>query len=465
MKKLNFYNKKGFTLVECIVAIAVFAVMTSMVMIIISSAINTTRQAVNGERDLNQMVEAVENDQSIKNYNSLSSHTLVMKFGEDTDNFSITYDTSDGYMSYMTCHWCKYIGPRHEFLRRIADSSTYKKSDQALKDKYPYTYWFDPIQSGISDEFGTYSVPGVTIDPADKSDDTRYDYGTEKQKTYVTYLRKYCCPKCGGLIQPADVQPLQCLDCDYECNPQNTAENNTDPDVKNRKGFHWDHETSTYYCNKCGSSRVIEKGMKDLFGSGAQFEIGGMFPNAIRYGIVDQPDDDAVKSLVGAKAVSGGSELTGFKMTLNTTVYSSVIPATHKISISELSAKANVTIELPAGYIIPKVEKRKTDGTIYYEYNINRTNSSDKSNQPVWTLKNGKDSSEGSTITIPNVSSGAGVYTLAFTLVNEKSGSSFETDYADEGGLAGYWFRMLSGTDTVKMPRDKDNIKGYTKSS
>lgn len=463
MRKLNFYNKKGFTLVECIVAIAVFAVMTSMVMIIISSAIDTTRQSISGERDLNQMVEAVENDQSIKMYSAIDSHTLVMKFGEDKSNFSITYDTSDGYMSYMTCHWCDYVGPRYEFLRRIADSSTYKMSDQALKDKYPYTYWFDPILPGETSEFDTYNVPGVTIQAADKAEDTRYSFGTGKEKTFVTYLRKFCCPKCNGLIEPSTVIPLICLTCDHEDNPQTAKDYRDESNPKNSTGFHWDNETSSFYCNECGSSQVIEKGMKDKFGAGAQFEVGGIYANAIRYGNVESPDDTEVKALIVGKRIDNGNEVSGYNVSLDVTDYSAYIPDRYKITISNLTTAVtggkniNFTIKLPKGYKIPTVEKRDTSGNISYGPNISLTGSK-KSDEPIFAFTNGVDSSEGSTITINNCQSGNNI-AVSFTLVNEKNEASFDSDYEDEGGLGKYWFRMKDDTNTFSVPRTEANIR------
>ena len=277
MKKINFYNKKGFTLVECIVAIAVFAVMTSMVMIIISSAIQTTRQSVTGQSDLNQMVEAVENDQSIKMYDSSTSHNLKMKFGGDTENFSITYDTTDGYMSYMTCIYCDYYGPRYEFIKRIADSDTYKNALPGMKAKYPFTYWFDPILPGETNEETTYSVPvpdeymgeaDASDAPAgflkgtsdghytqlmthsDTNESTRLDFGTTSQKKYMTYLRKFCCPKCEHLLEPADILPLHCLICDYEAIPQKVADHVDTANPSASTGFHWDNATSSFQCNK-----------------------------------------------------------------------------------------------------------------------------------------------------------------------------------------------------------------------
>ncbi|MCR4780411.1 MAG: type II secretion system GspH family protein [Ruminiclostridium sp.] len=466
MKKINFYNKKGFTLVECIVAIAVFAVMTSMVMIIISSAIQTTRQSVTGQSDLNQMVEAVENDQSIKMYDSSTSHNLKMKFGGDTENFSITYDTTDGYMSYMTCKYCDYYGPRYEFIKRIADSSTYQNADPAMKAKYPFTYWFDPILPGETNEETTYSVPwpdnpdgsGVQkMDHADTNESSRLDFGTTSQNKYMTYLRQFCCPKCEHLLEPADIFPLHCLICDYEAIPQKVADYVDTANPSASTGFHWDNATSSFRCNKCGSYRVIEKGMNDKVGAGATFEVGGMYSNAIRYGNVKTPDDDEVKTLITGKKKTDNSDVNNFKFDMTVTSFSSYIPHKYKVTLSNLNSAtgnkdADFKIKLPPGYKVNNLKITNISSPSASEYAVG------------WTSEDGlEDCSKGSTITA-FVMGGKSQLSFAFELVNVKNKNSFDADYAGEGGLAKYWFRLKVGSGgtipTLTLPRDLDPTTG-----
>ena len=55
MKVLS--GKKGFTLIECVIAIAVFAALTGMVLMIMSQTIQLSKKASDAETDLNNLVQ------------------------------------------------------------------------------------------------------------------------------------------------------------------------------------------------------------------------------------------------------------------------------------------------------------------------------------------------------------------------------------------------------------------------
>ena len=64
MKKMMkaLHGKKGFTLIECVIAIAVFAALTGMVLMIMSQTIQLSKKATDAETDLNKLVENVVQD-------------------------------------------------------------------------------------------------------------------------------------------------------------------------------------------------------------------------------------------------------------------------------------------------------------------------------------------------------------------------------------------------------------------
>lgn len=109
-------ERKGFTLVECIVAIAVFAAFCLMVMMIIAGAQRESKAAYDTEEELNTLIDNVMEDDIDRRYNSSSTKTLNMSFsGSGSGNFAITYDVVDGHKSYLVCDSCGYFGPHAEF--------------------------------------------------------------------------------------------------------------------------------------------------------------------------------------------------------------------------------------------------------------------------------------------------------------------------------------------------------------
>ncbi|MBQ8614760.1 MAG: type II secretion system protein [Ruminiclostridium sp.] len=121
----NFFNRlkgrKGFTLVECIVAIAVFAAMTMIVFMILTNARNEAVRANDTEEDLSQLIENVISDEVFKSYDATDYTQLSLKIqdasGSDTGKtFDITYETTDGYKNFVICPTCNHFSNNTEFM-------------------------------------------------------------------------------------------------------------------------------------------------------------------------------------------------------------------------------------------------------------------------------------------------------------------------------------------------------------
>ncbi len=116
-------RRKGFTLVECIVAIAVFALLTAVILMILANAQNQATRSRESEEDLNNLVENVVGDDTYKKYSS-NSNTLTLNFGSGK-TFDITYDTVAGYKNYVKCTsaGCGYVGNNTDFMcgKSVAD--------------------------------------------------------------------------------------------------------------------------------------------------------------------------------------------------------------------------------------------------------------------------------------------------------------------------------------------------------
>ncbi len=124
----NFFNRlkgrKGFTLVECIVAIAVFAAMTMIVFMILTNARNEAVRANDTEEDLSQLIENVISDEVYKSYDATDYTQLSLKIqdasGSDTGKtFDITYETTDGYKNFVICPICDHFANNSEFMNGV----------------------------------------------------------------------------------------------------------------------------------------------------------------------------------------------------------------------------------------------------------------------------------------------------------------------------------------------------------
>lgn len=112
-------KRKGFTLVECIVAIAVFAAFCLMVVLITAGAQREAKMANDTEAELNGLIDNISSDDVYRGYNSdhYSAEKLDFNFsGSSNGTFSISYDIVDGHKNYIACSGCKYYGNNTEFM-------------------------------------------------------------------------------------------------------------------------------------------------------------------------------------------------------------------------------------------------------------------------------------------------------------------------------------------------------------
>ena len=164
MKKI--IAKKGFTLVECVIAIAVFAIMTGMILFIVGNAVTTSKTAREEEKNLNGLVQNIVRDESPKSYGAYDSSELSMKFKSSSSNadFNMTYSTVDGYKNYVQCPICAYNGsgglhtmqdfyaePAHTSSAYLNALDAYVKAHKDdnppapdFDTLYKVSHWYDP---------------------------------------------------------------------------------------------------------------------------------------------------------------------------------------------------------------------------------------------------------------------------------------------------------------------------------
>lgn len=119
MKNLfrRLHGRKGFTLVECLVAIAVFAALTLVVFAILTNARNATIKANETEENLTTLIENVVGDESYTRYNS-TSDILSLKLSSGGTDFRVSYTEIDGYKTFVLCPdtSCQYFADNSEFM-------------------------------------------------------------------------------------------------------------------------------------------------------------------------------------------------------------------------------------------------------------------------------------------------------------------------------------------------------------
>ena len=119
MKKLfrRLDGRKGFTLVECLIAIAVFAALTLVVFAILTNARNATVKANETEENLTTLIENVVGDESYTRYNP-SSDILSLKLSNGGTDFRISYTEIDGYKTFVLCPdaTCQHFADNSEFM-------------------------------------------------------------------------------------------------------------------------------------------------------------------------------------------------------------------------------------------------------------------------------------------------------------------------------------------------------------
>lgn len=123
MKNLftRLYRRKGFTLVECLIAIAVFAALTMVVFAILTNARNASVKASKTEENLTTLIENVVGDESYTRYNSVDpakNNLLTLKLSSGGSDFRISYTEIDGYKTFVLCPdaSCAHFADNSEFM-------------------------------------------------------------------------------------------------------------------------------------------------------------------------------------------------------------------------------------------------------------------------------------------------------------------------------------------------------------
>ncbi len=491
MKKL--LRKKGFTLVECVVAIAVFAIMSSMVMVIMSSAVMTAKKSAEGERDLNNLVEAVEDSETVYRYSS-GSDELKMKFAGSGDadpgtNYSITYSKTPGYKDYITCPYCGYYSSFKDFLYRIPYSNHYTAwgrvypTYQKLK---PENFFYPAGARNGNNNDSKYYYPNVTPS-TDESGNNIFivNDGNGTASGAAPFngtvdgielgwgqgnLNHFFCPSCEKPIMFKDADTwnaksfsndtssvytnlkaayyFRCYDCDNTDSPY--YDNKSD---RTRKGFHYDRSKCSFYCNKCGSANVMEQHAHDNLGIGADFVVNGIYPNAIIYTPVDRPSDTEYKSLIQAWDSAETTELNGKVSQFSVQEASAAVDDTgaaqtdlYKMKFKLSARHGTIKIRFPMGYDLGNVNVFYNK----YESGTRYTVQADTNTLVIYDASDLQD--------------------FTFTLTNSKTGNSFDMDYSAKGGLFGYWFRAYDTTEgkgitQFTLPRQELRADAKTSSS
>lgn len=173
-------NKKGFTLVECIVAVAVFGLMVMIVFMILTNARNAAVYANDTEEDLTQLIDNVVGDETFKKYND--ENTLELNITGSSSPLKITYNVNDGYKSFVLCTNNLYNGV---VCNHFANNTEFMGNTNP--EDFTQTAYVCPICSGtivqtlVCDDCGATSTHTSTSD--------------------FTYLKEnggYACVACGG---------------------------------------------------------------------------------------------------------------------------------------------------------------------------------------------------------------------------------------------------------------------------
>lgn len=418
MKKIaKLLHNKGFTLVECIIAIAVFAVLTSMVIMIVGNSVKLQKEASDAERDLNNVVQNVVQDDTNRVYGD-NSRTLEMMFDSSSVNFRMTYSTVDGYKSFIECPACGNKADDIEYMSYIYETARYKN-------------W-----------------PTVADKAAGASEDDKQNYKISYWFGLDSTTDHFECPACGHTFTLSALK-AKCNSCLKE-------------DTLNN--FDFNKGKGNFVCKDCKGEdvvQIVEKITYDLGGnpissewvpisdsitSDANFVVSGIAANAVRYGKVESLEKEKVKDLTTLDGITGGSYTMKLEYIPNT---SAVKPGKYRVTIPSVmglgSDTGTIRIYLPGCYI-PKITGGNADGS---------------SGHPTASITPSTDYSKvdmQSCLVISDITSTSSSNIIVeFTLTNYKNSHSFEEDYkyevkpsSGETALGKLWF--LSGA-TTNVPR------------
>ncbi len=333
-KLINRLNKrKGFTLVECIVAVAVFAAMVLLVFAILTRARVEAENANKSEEDLTILIDNVVGDETYKKFKAETDpvtgnqiNSMQLNIGGSATSgktFDITYNVIDGYKNFVECPNTLAGGVPCGHFADNTDFMTMAKEDFASS--------------------GT---------PAD-----------------------YVCPSCGYTF----AQTLVCEECG------NTASHKTSG---TGTGFTYLPATASFACNSCGSAAVKGVGIDEKVASGETMSVSGILPNAIAYGKVTPfTDKSEIISIENAGgACDGGSVNVSIDYVASS---NQSIPGTYTLSVTttasglpagiSLSDPFTVYMKLPPHYVVSNYNTTMTAGT----FNVPPATNGSASNDPV----------------------------------------------------------------------------------
>lgn len=219
-------KRRGFTLVECVVAIFIFALLVSTVLLVVANASSTTQKARSSEEELNTLVQNVVADNSYIKYNNNTSQFMKFVVGNNgslTDKeMVVSYNEISGYKNYIQC------------------------SNPLCNNGNPY--------SGDSRDFMNGKTT-IQFDPATDA---------------------YICPICGTSVNAIQ---LHCDSCEAEGSYKDTSKFTYDVST----GGYTCVACHGGYVHDVNYTNIITKAGADTF------NISSMTPNAIRYGNVTWP--------------------------------------------------------------------------------------------------------------------------------------------------------------------------------
>lgn len=187
-KQILLFRRKGFTLIECLIAIAVFGAMTMIVFMILTHARTQTVEANKSEEDLSNLIENVIGDETYKRYNDANhtggKDTLQLNVQGVSDTFSITYNVVDGNKNLVKCSDsnCGHYGNNTDFMNDVNGKTIPKASFvQTTKYKCPKcnTEFEDTLTCEDCESTGKHTDTSLF--------------------TYLPSTAGYMCNTCGGL--------------------------------------------------------------------------------------------------------------------------------------------------------------------------------------------------------------------------------------------------------------------------
>lgn len=396
MKSLfkRLQKRKGFTLVECIIAIAVFAAFCLMITLIVAGAQRESIIANDTETELNGLVENVMNDDINRGFNSTySTDALNFNFSSEaggSGTFSITYDIVDGHKNYVLCTGCGYFANNTEFMGGTACQN------------------FEPWNTN------------------------------------------YVCPECGKTLMGSDVT-LTCAECATNTNYYTVC----DKEYNSSKAWTYQTSSGSFICNHCGSANVTSQNIDEKKLEKSYVSVSGLAPNAIRYGTAIPPRKAAVVSVTDSTGAKNDDAKARISVNYNGTATNPNSIGEFTVGISNVSVpsgdKTKVTITMPAGYYF---ENLKADNsTDLAAKGVSYTQSeylSEDNSSLTW-----EGSSSGTTLTFKLRSYKTG---FSFDYDYQNASYTYKDEHDKDvtvtgSGLANYWFGLTGNGGAEYWPQ------------